>query len=273
MTDCRNCRRETELFLCTLCGKELHALLADLPWLCAQLEVTITRQDRLNLGIVGKSSNASPSPINVGAMELARALGNQLSTIIRDLTETRGRDDPRLAGNAEMARWIFGHSQAISCSPEAGQVMREIRAATEAILRAINRNLRMYCGPCTTVTAHNRRGEVVECGHDLYADRDSDDRIQCPRCKTWVDPREQLLTTISRRDLLPEPHLLETMATLGEPVSRVRLYEWIKSGRLRPRGWVHHGRVVPRQVRRGDPRVFSLSQARQLRWRDSERAV
>lgn len=265
MTDCRNCRRDTDTFLCQLCATELGDVLAELPWLLRQLDITVTRQDKLNLGVVGRSPNASPSPINIGAMELARNLHGQLGTTVRDLCEARGLMCPQLEHAAEMAGWLHRHVQVITLSAEAGQIMRETLGARDALLRAINRNLRMYVGPCTTVTAHNRRGEAIECGHDLYGQRDCDDRIQCPRCKAWVEPREHLLATIHRRDLLPEPYLLETLETLGEPVSRTRLYDWISTGRLRPRGWVHHGRVVPRQVHRGDPRVFSLRQARDLR--------
>lgn len=265
MTDCRNCRRDTELFLCRLCAKELHALLADLPWLCRQLQITVTRQDKLGTAVVGRGSD-NPSPINVGAMELARNLHNQLGTWVRGLAEDRGVTAlPADTGTAGLAQWLCEHIGSISCSPEAGVLMREIRGGTEAILAAINRSSRMYCGPCTTVRGHDPSGQDVECGHDLYADRESPEDIQCPRCKVWVNPREQLLVTIRRRDLLPERHLLETMETIGEPVSRVRLYDWIRSGRLRPRGWVHHGRVVSHQVQRGDARVFSLEQARRLR--------
>lgn len=269
MTDCRNCRRDTELFLCQLCTTDLHDLLGELPWLLTQLEITVTRQDHLNLGIVGKSGNASPSPINVGAMELSRNLRKQLRAIIDELITTGGWNPPD-DHLVNMALWLDYHLNAIACSPMAGQTMRDIRNAHQAILSAINRNLRMYCGPCVHVTAHNRNGQEIECGHDIYALRDSDERVQCPRCKNWVDPREQLLTTISRRDLLPEEQLLETLDTLGEHVPRVRLYAWIKANRLQVRGYVHHGRIVPKKIRHKDPRVFSLRQARELRWHDKE---
>lgn len=272
MTDCRNCRRSTELFLCQLCTKELHALLADLPWLLDQLEITVIRQDKLSTGVIGRSSD-NPSPINVGAMELSRNLRGQLGTMVRDLCEVRGVTAPKKAwSNSVMAQWLGTNISAISCSEDAGQISREIRTGTEAVLAVINRVSRMYCGPCTSVVARNPQGEDVECGHDLYADRESVGDAQCTKCQQYFDPRQQLLTTIKRRDLLPEPALLETLATLGEKVSRVKLYDWIRSGALRPRGYVHQGRIVPTRIQRGDPRVFSLSHARQLRWRENEGA-
>ena len=272
MTDCRNCRRETDLYLCQLCAKELGALLNDLPWLLNQLEITVIRQDKLSTGVIGRSSD-NPSPINVGAMELSRNLRGQLGTIIRDLCEMRGVEPGAAAwSNSTMAEWLGRNLGAISCSPDAGLIYREIRGGTESSLAAINRISRMYCGPCTTVVSHNAQGEDIHCGVDLYADREAVGDSKCLKCLRSFNPREQLLETIKRRDLLPESALLDTLATLGEKVSRVKLYDWISSGALRPRGYIHQGRVMPQRVQRGDPRVFSLSHARHLRWRDTEGA-
>ena len=273
MSICQHCHRDTELYLCRLCGKELSALLSDLPWLCDQLEITVTRQDKLGLASVGKSSD-NPSPINVGAMELSRNLRNQLTTIVRDLCDPTHHRLPDLPTNAAAARWLGHQLVLITCSPAAGDIYQEIRGATDAILEVINRSSRMWCGPCTTVVAHDPNGADIECGTDLYADRyNLAEMIQCPKCRCFIEPRSQLLATIKRGDLLPEAKLLEIMDSLGEKVSRVRLYDWIKAGSLRPRGYVHHGRIVAERIRRGDPRVFSLSQARQLRWRDTEGAA
>lgn len=272
MTDCRNCRRDTDLYLCQLCAKELHALLADLPWLCRQLEITITRQDKLDTGAVGRGSD-NPSPINVGAMELGRQLRNQLSTTVRELCESDAVEVPELETNAQMAGWLFEHCRTIVLHASAGQVMRETRNGTEAILAAINRVSRMYCGPCVTITGHNPRGEDIECGADVYANRDDPGTVVCGKCKTEWEPRALLLETIKRRDLLTEKLLIDAMDGIGEPITEATFDKWVHSGRLRPRGYVHHGRIVPERIRRGDPRVFSLSQARQLRWHDQEPAA
>ncbi|WP_313673258.1 hypothetical protein [Mycolicibacterium sp.] len=274
MADCRHCRRDTDLFLCTLCAKELGALLSDLPWLLRQLDITVTRQDKLGTAQVGKSSD-NPSPINVGAMELARNLHGQLGTLVRDLCESRGMQVPaRKWTTVNLAGWLEINLQAITCSEGAGEVYDEIRSATDAILAAINRTSRMWCGPCTTVVAHDQTGADIECGIDLYADRENlAEQIQCPKCRMFCEPRLQLLNTIKRGDLLPEAKLLEIMDSLGEKVSRNRFYDWIKAGSIRPRGYVHHGRIVAERIRREDLRVFSLSQARQLRWRETEGAA
>lgn len=270
MTDCRNCTRPTELFLCGTCVDQLADQLAALPWLTRQLQITVTRQDRLGTATVGRSPD-NPSPINIGAMELARTIHTRLAGMHRDLCTVTGLT-PTTQTSPSYAAWLNRHLNAIACAPMAGAIMADIRTIHHQILTAINRNSRMYCGPCTTVVAHDHQGADVECQHDLYADRETPDDIQCPRCKRWLNPREQLLTTIRRRDLLPEATLLDTLAVLGEPVSRVQLYGWIKAGQLVARGYVHDGRVVKHRVRQRDPRVFSLQQARDLRWRHQQAA-
>jgi len=270
MTDCRNCRRDTELFLCQLCSKELSALLGDMPWLLDQLEITVIRQDKLSTGVIGRSSD-NPSPINVGAMELARNIRGQFSTIIRDLCEVRGINPPLKAwSNSTMAEWLGRNISAISCSESAGQVYREMRTDTDAILAVINRFSRMYCGPCTTVVGHNPQGEDVECGADLYADRDNPVDIQCLKCSGWINPREQLMVHFKRRDLLSEKVLIEVTASLGEPITERMVDRWLREQKLTVRGYLHNGRIVAEFVQRGDPRVFSLNQARQLRWAEAD---
>ena len=270
MTDCRNCRRDTDLFLCQLCTKELGALLGDLPWLLDQLEITVIRQDRLSTGVIGRSSD-NPSPINVGAMELARNLRGQFGTIIRDLCEVRGQQPPLKAwSNSVMAEWLGGNISAISCSESAGQVYREMRTGTDAILAVINRYSRMYCGPCTSVTGHGPSGEDVECGADVYADRDNPVDVQCPKCSSWINPREQLMVHFKRRDLMSEKMLIDVMDSLGEPITERMFDRWLREQKLTIRGYLHNGRIVADYVQRGDPRVFSLSQARQLRWAEAE---
>ena len=272
MTDCRNCRRDTELYLCRICTTELGALLGELPWLFEQLAVTIVRQDKLTTGAIGRSSD-NPSPINVGAMELSRNLHTQLGTLIRQLCEAANYPLPeRVWTGPAMSRWLYHNLNTIAATDSAGHTYRDIQNATNSILGAINRTSRMYCGPCTTTVGHNPQGEDIECGIDLYADRENPVEIQCPKCRTWIEPRKQLLITITRRDLLPEPKLLETLEILGDKVSRRKLYEWIGANKLRPRGYVHQGRIVEHRIQRGDPRVFSLSQARQLCLKDTEDA-
>lgn len=259
MTDCRNCRRDTELYLCGLCQKELTVLLAELPHWLRELETTVIRQDRLTIGEVGHSSD-NPSPINVGAMELSRTLSGQLGTLVRELCEERGVEPPTWPANAmTAAAWLALHVSSIACSEGAGETFDEIAVAKDAILTAINRSSRMYCGPCLNTI--DTGGAEEQCGADLYADRESLELINCPRCKAWIDPRKQLVTwaATARGDLLTLDQLVESLE-----VDVAMLRGWIYRGRLRIRGYIGgDGQVTPK--RKGDcERVFSLAQAREL---------
>lgn len=264
MTDCRNCRRNTELYLCGLCSKELTVLLADLPWLLRELETTVIRQDRLTIGEVGHSSD-NPSPINIGAMELSRALSRQLGTLVRELCEERAIKPPRWHADAlKAALWLTVNVNAIACSAGAGNTFIEIRDAKDAILGVINRHNRMYCGPCLNTIGDDEE----QCGADLYADRESLELIHCPRCKSYIDPRKQLITwaATARGDLLTFDQLAESL-----DVDAAMIKGWIYRGRLRIRGYIgDDGQVMPK--RKGEcERVFSLAQARGLQ--DNKRGV
>lgn len=255
---CRNkkCHRPTDLFLCTDCTNTLHDMINEIPWLLTELETTIRRQDKLTAGgIIGKSCD-TPSPINFDAMNVKR----DALEAINDIT-----------------RYCHLSAKDIARHKKAGHHYREIANLVGEgedggrLVQAINRQERTYYGPCTTITGRDRQGRPRVCGQDLYAPKESVE-ITCPKCGGVLNPQRQLMSTITDRDLVTELKLLETLDTLGEHVPRGQLYAWIRAGRLVPRGWVHQGRIVPARVRRGDPRVFSLSQARQLRWHDQKPA-
>jgi hypothetical protein len=100
---------------CTGCGDALRADLADLAGhLAAQLDVTLTRQDRIGTSSGATSSGPPepydpgaeagatprPLPFNAAASDVAWALQNTLTTTIRDLLENR----PAVRPAARLAR-------------------------------------------------------------------------------------------------------------------------------------------------------------------------
>lgn len=296
---CQHCGASTQLYLCAGCVVQLQAMLEELPWLLEQLAVTVQRRDRLNTGAVGKGTG-NPSPINFGAMETARDLEKLLTRIVDALCSKLGlKFLPALAvpgdfigplrfgwrrlpagfsgSPVQRARWLLHHVRDIARHPDAAEFYGEIAEQLEddeigragPMWKAINRTERLFAGLCPTVTGRDRRGRSIECETALYADR-GELFARCPKCEATVDVKKNRLKAAVDRDLLPEPKLLEVLADLGQKVSRVRLYEWLKAGRLQPRGFVHNGRIVSYRIRRGDPRVFSLSQARQLQMHDEQ---
>ena len=152
-------------------------------------------------------------------MELSRNVSGLLGTIVRELCEQRAIRPPVWPA-ADSARacalWLALNVNAIACSEEAGETFIEIQTTRDSLLTAINRSSRMYCGPCLTEAE-----DGTQCGADIYADREALEMLQCPRCKTWVDPQKQLLAwaATARIDLLTEAQILEQLAIDGTPVT------------------------------------------------------
>jgi hypothetical protein len=134
---------------------------------------------------------------------------------------------------------------------------------------AINRSLRMFAGMCPIPMGNNRFGDEIQCGLVLYAEEDQPE-VTCPRCRATVNVERNRQSAVMDRDLLDAARLIDVMHTLGEPVCKERISAWLKAGRLTNRRYVHAGRVVEHRIRRGDAALYSLSQARQLRWHDEK---
>lgn len=274
MITCQQCKRPTQNYLCDDCTDQLHDMLDQIPWLLQELDTRIQKLDRINIGTIGRSRRPDElTVIDFDAVELARDIRKTLLKWVTNIAQHHaGRGIPALAtvSTPDLARWLAANTAAIARLSLAGALYAAIDHIVGTnqqggqLVDAINRQDRTYYGPCTTIIGRDHRGQPRQCGHDLHAPRESIE-ITCPRCKNTLDPRKQLIATINTRDLVTEKQLLEALETMGEPVSRVQLYAWIKTGALAPRGWVHAGRIVPYKVRHKDPRVFSLSEARQLR--------
>lgn len=299
MTKCRKCSQKCDLFLCPKCVDALRAHATQLAWLVERLDETVTRQDKLTSATIGKSSD-EPLPFNAPASQLAHRARNTIGTWVRSICEHRGieftplryvrldfigplQPDQRRARtfrprtySVQACQWLAEHVHAIALSPGAEECAADMAELCASILAAINRQERHFAGPCPTVTGHNRRGEQITCGHMLYAGAD-EQFVECPTCKARVDVQRNRLRTSVDRDLMPEPKLLEALRAVeggldedGNPKpvpSKNHLRRWIKKRQLHIRGWVHQGRIVEHYIQRGDPRVFSFSQAQHLWWK------
>ncbi|SIE44743.1 gp75 protein [Mycobacteroides abscessus subsp. abscessus] len=302
MTNCRKCSQPAQLFLCCKCVDALREHATQLAWLVERLDETVTRHDKLSSPTIGKSSD-EPLPFNADASTLAHRARNTITTWVRSICEHRGiefepvrvvpldfigplpdsrwRRLPRRyqPTPADMCEWLAEHAHAIALTPGAQECAADMAELCESVLKTLNRTTRQFAGPCPTVTGHNRRGEQITCGHMLYA-RDDESFVQCPACEANVDVQRNRLRVAVDRDLMTETKLVETLRAVEggldedgnlqpAPSSRT-VRRWIKRKQLFTRGWVHNGQIVSVWVRRGDPRVFSFSQAQHLWW--TERA-
>lgn len=281
---CQTCGQPAQTNLCDDCRRRLTEGLRELVWLLKQLDVTTRRLDKLNKGAIGGGCD-NPSPINFGAMESARETRAVLLELVDRIARTgTGRPPAQLDSVAtpDLAAWLAVNTGHIANHPDAGRIMATVLAFVDddprgrpgPLYTAINRTDRRFAGPCPTLRGHNPRGERIECATMLYAAFD-EVFTRCPRCEAEVDVKKNRLKAAADRDIVTEKQLLEILANEAkfddEPiVSRVKLYEWIRAGRLEPKGWLHNGHPVKFHIQRGDPRLFSLTQARENRRRDAE---
>lgn len=303
MTKCQHCHRPCQVYLCESCVTQLANMIDNLPWLIDALNDRIQRIDRIQIGTIGR--NRRPDELNIIDFDAAETARKTEKTIRRLVRTINGYTQPiqlpctvthdfigplrpawrRLPygyqpTTIELIDWLMRRVDVIARHTKAGHVYRELArmVGTDTdqrggqLVDAINRQDRRYLGPCTAVIGKQRDGTPRQCGADLYAPTEAP-TTTCPTCGTTTDTEQQLNDTIKERDLVTEALLLERLAIMGEPVSHRQLYTWIKTGKLTPRGWIHDGRIVPHKIRHKDPRVFSLSQARQLRHKHSRAEV
>jgi hypothetical protein len=212
-------------FLCRTCTDRLKGDLTAVPWLLEDLEVTITRQDRL-FDPSGRSSNDErPLPIRLHAMEARRDLNTTLASWAMHIAgrleglEGDGWTELRLAA------FLLDNLNTILTDPAAGMIADEIGYARNMAQRAIDKpEPRVYAGPC----------EV--CEMDMYA-RPSAAEVACknPDCgaiypiearRRWLlgKAEDQLLTAIGLSRALP--------GLLGQPLTADMVKGYARRGRL-----------------------------------------
>lgn len=270
MSQCQSCTGPTDLYLCQLCTQELKAQLTSLasgpyipavkgrtasggnwhierrsPGLLDALTDVVLKRTRLGgSGGHRKRGDERPDPFEPDtdkgkqtaqgrADVLLMAARNHLSTIIRDMCESRG-GQPRLNGGepAEMAEWLASNVHAIACDESAGQWRAEVDALVRAIVKAIDRPTKIeLLGFCGTDLP------TGPCGTQLRAIEDAIE-VRCPKCRTVrrCDIVRRIAQSEARRELIPWSKVLEVNKKQPEGwrVNERTLRHWRSSGALKP---------------------------------------
>jgi hypothetical protein len=139
-------------FLCRSCSERLQRALGDLPALIADLDVTLTRQAVTGAHGEGKPTkkDAQPSPVHIGAAEVASNLRYVLATSVRYLTEARGIVAVPADNPLAMARWLLLHHDSIRLDPAGPDIASDIHGVTRAIWKVIDPDplVRIRVGRC-----------------------------------------------------------------------------------------------------------------------------
>lgn len=231
---CAACSRATDMFLCWSCCKDLKKRLDAAAWLALELDVTLTRQDRI--GEPGDrigGTPESPLPFHLAASEAVWVLRNTLTTWAREICETRGIEylplgylpssfvGPLRPGEKcvpqnftestnGVARWLSHNAVAVALSEGAGEAFDEISEAVKSAQRVIDRPPgRIYIGPCGG--AFNG----VPCDADIYVTMGQPE-TRCPICGSTYSVDE-------RREQLRE----QVRGLLGTAAELARLLPWV----------------------------------------------
>lgn len=305
MTQCQSCTAEATLFICPRCIDELRATLRKLAHgpdvngrptagLLDALNDVVTKQTCLGGGgghrkrgdelpdlfepHTTSSELVDPDEIDGAwkkmtrqgqASDLLREARNTLTTIVRDVLETRGVETRRAfkvvdrdmagpllpgwrrAGNdwrptlPEIANWLAVHVHSLACDESAGQWKRDADGLVKKIEKVIDRPpAPRFCGQCDT------KIDRKICGLMLYARREAIE-VTCPNpaCRTthniealynrWRNAIDYQI--VSRDEMIgnqraanPELHNTGIMGALDEEVRWQTFNRWIRDGHLRP---------------------------------------
>jgi hypothetical protein len=264
---CQQCGGRAQLVLCRRCIAQLEQMLTDLCWLLGELSTTARRQDRLSVGAARLVEH--PSPANMSAVDLLRSMDTQLRWIIGQVHQATlpAAAEPRL-----LAWWLCQHLDELARWDQAAAVYKHIQDLVGGhgpgpIHDVINRDDRRFAGQCpscaalcyarhedvytvcTAVTDYTARGEPILCGTPINVERNRAD-------------------TIAAHDVMTERMLLGTLDNLDEHVPRVTFYGWVSSGRLPIAGYLSATGIVAHRTAHNEPRLYSLTRARALRWRE-----
>lgn len=286
MTECGSCG-QTTTDGAPLCLDEARALahtLRAVPDLLDDLDLTLTRQDRLS-GDGGRRSTETPVPWKEQVPDVVWALGNTLTTWARDLAERRrltiprptrptrparavppgAHADPRPAARFTVvpasavvvehtALWLADHVSHLRLLADAVAAHDEITDAIVAARRVTDRPVdRAYLGTCA---AHLDAGTV--CDVDLYAHPRHTSTV-CPACHTEHDVaqrREQLRAAVA-------DYLEWHTGTAAEVAGLLRM-SGVDIGTSTIRRWAADGRMTTAGVNtRGHP-LYRAGEVRQL---------
>lgn len=252
-------------YACGTCRSRVRRLLAELPALAGELDITITRQARLGDPAVRHVSTVDGAwwdatgrallaslPYVWAASDLGWAIDNTLATWCRHIGEERGVALPadRLPA---MVIFLVGQVDWLAHRPEATEAFTEFGWLAAAIVRAIDRAPeRAYAGPCDG------------CGEDLYGKLGAAE-VRCRTCG-------QTYPMASRRTWL----LAAAEDHLATATQAARALTSLRQERLTPsmiRGMVFRGQLSQHGTDRDGRPLYRIGDIIEALMRRARRAI
>jgi hypothetical protein len=221
--------------LCRTHTDQLAADLATVPELVAELQITLTRQDRVTAEKHGGRSATKPLPWNEHASQRAFELNTTLNAWALDTSKlAEDERDPLIeqhhSDTAGVARWLGRNLRTLRQHQDAGQALDEITDAIHEARRAIDRPVeRVFAGPCGEPDEYDQ-----PCKEDLYA-APGKATATCRACGARHDMqvrREWMLENIE--DQVAYSGLLAGLVTnLGVPIASSTIRKYASAGRIK----------------------------------------
>jgi len=232
---CANCYRTSDAYLCASCGDLLAKELRTVGWVSDELDVTLSRQDRIGAQQGGHKPGKEverPLPLHLGASEAAWELHNVLGCTARDLAEQRGFPLDCVDTSPSIAAWLVRHVDAIRHDPGGGQTYDELTDAITAARRIVDAPAaRQYLLVCGAQTMHG------PCPEHLYG-RKGRKWATCTACQTThdADERKERMLEMARGTLGTPAELARVLPEFfDKPLDRKRIGWLIRAERLVPR--------------------------------------
>lgn len=234
-------------FLCRNCTDLLTHDLQAIPWLLDELEVTLSRQDKLAESS-DRSSDEQPLPLNMRAVEVRIDLNAVLAAwALHTAGRFGGLDRTVVWTELRLSQYLLAHVDDMLTDPAAGQIADEINDIRRRAERAIDKPVPMvYVGPCDL------------CDKDLYA-RPSAAEVQCknPDCEEIypIEARRRWLLGKAEDQLLPATEMSRALSgLLQKPITGSML-----------RGYAHRGRITAHPpIKKDGPPLYRVGEVRDV---------
>lgn len=221
--------------ICGACEADIARALNAVPGVCADLDVTLSRQTSRTTA--GRSS-VVPLPYDPRASEAGYVLRSTLAGWVRALRDQNpdGDDDPPDGDPPAMAAWLSQRLQQLVRHPAAPEAHEEIVTAVRAAQRVVDRpQERRFAGYC-------------DCGAALYA-RPGAATVRCRDCDADpydVDERRQAMLAAVADQLMPAHQAAAALSGLVAPLSADLVRKWAERGQIDARGRDLAGRPLYR---------------------------
>lgn len=228
-----------DAYICDVCKDELWRAIGDLPAVGDELDVTLTRQTRMNDQNSTRSTAEKPLPYDTAASDLLHELHSQTRALVTRCVEqridTRGRPDEPGDTLPTMSRWLLWRIDGITGQPWAPETMQLAKLTQRAEYVIDRPPERSFAGPCD------------KCGRDLYATAGRAS-VTCTHCGLTYDlavRRAWLLEVVDDR-LATATEIARALTSLELPVTSERIRQWAHRERIVSNGHDRLGRALYR---------------------------